>query len=80
VATVLSTRRGGGVELFVLGVWAACVRRVGPFVWGEAQPLDYKYIQLSLNLIDSHLALLTGLKKSSLKSTRSSLHKEFDLS
>jgi hypothetical protein len=35
----------------VLGVWAMCVRQVGPYVWGEAQPLTYIYILLTLNLI-----------------------------
>jgi hypothetical protein len=29
-----------------------CVRRVGPYVWGEAQPLAYIYVGLTLNLIE----------------------------
>jgi hypothetical protein len=53
VARVLTA--GGVRELIVLGAWAACVRRFGPFVWGEAQPLAYNYVHLSLNLIEQPL-------------------------
>jgi hypothetical protein len=27
----------------VLWAWAVCVRWVGPYVWGKAQPLAYIY-------------------------------------
>jgi hypothetical protein len=36
----------------VLGIWTMYVRRVGPYVWGEAQPLTYRYVYLTLNLIE----------------------------
>jgi hypothetical protein len=36
----------------IRGPWAACVRWVGSFVWGEAQPLAYKYVHLSFELIE----------------------------
>jgi hypothetical protein len=36
----------------VLGVWVVCVRRVGPYVWEEAQPLTYIYVHLTLILIE----------------------------
>jgi hypothetical protein len=39
-------------ELIVIGPWAVCVRQVGPFVWGEAQSLAYKYVHLFLDLIE----------------------------
>jgi hypothetical protein len=34
------------------GPSVACVRRVGPFVWREAQPIAYKNVHLSFDLIE----------------------------
>jgi DMSO/TMAO reductase YedYZ heme-binding membrane subunit len=36
----------------VLWAWVVCVRRVGPYVWGEVQPLAYIFVLLTLNLIE----------------------------
>jgi hypothetical protein len=36
----------------LLGAWVVCIRRVGPYVWGEAQSLTYIYVcTLTLILI-----------------------------
>jgi hypothetical protein len=34
------------------GTQVVCVRRVGPFVWWEAQPFVYKYVLLPFALIE----------------------------
>jgi hypothetical protein len=39
-------------SVLVLGAWAVYIRWVGPYVWGEAQPLAYIYVLLTLNLIE----------------------------
>jgi hypothetical protein len=32
--------------------WVVCVRWVGPYVWGETQPLTYIYVHLTLHLLE----------------------------
>jgi hypothetical protein len=39
-------------EFLYYGPSTACVRRVGPFVWREAQPIAYKNVHLSFDLIE----------------------------
>jgi hypothetical protein len=34
------------------GPQVVCVRRVGTFVWGEAQSFAYKYVPLAFSLIE----------------------------
>jgi hypothetical protein len=53
VARVLTAGGGGGVGWYFLyeGL-GLCVRRVGPYVWGKAQPFVYIYGHLTLNLIE----------------------------
>jgi hypothetical protein len=52
-------------ELTVIRAHGLCVRKVGPFVWEEAQPLTYKYVHLFLDKLSSHLALLTWYQQPS---------------